>query len=486
MPTRSLRQVSSCSAGERRLVEGDFRRAGGRAVVAVRLGQQVVRHDDGRRPRLARGQLKRLPDAAGNVADLRGVEDAFGDLLNQAGLRDFMELKRFILVAAGHVADDADERHAVEQRLADAGEGVGDSRPRHDAKDAGPAGAAGDAVGHARGRIFVGDEQVVRGRGPSSRPRVHSPAPPGCRRRTARPRPAAPRPGRSGPVIGPATAPALVMRASASDGARATAAEAAPAATALRAVRRVMGSGMGPPGKGAASFLIGFSRFALHAENAGGIMQGSGVRSQGSCRVTPSSWPPPDARRASRRRKKKCSPTSTAGPSGCFAGIVPYAIGCVPVYPRRRRRGPGPFRRRDGRRPGPGRRRRDGALRVRGQRAGSDDFGGRFRRRSRRGEAVRGAGPDRRGVRPRRRDRGRAAGRARARHIKRDDGAGRVRPPSRATGFGSRNRRRCSAATGCSTPTRAAPRSAPGSPTTPSWSRRPAVRSISWRASAAT
>ncbi len=139
-------------AGEGGLVEGHFRRPGRRAVEAMRFDQQVVRHDHGRRPRLAlHGELKRLLDGAGNVADLRDVEDALGDLLNQPGLRDFMELEWFIFVAAGHVADDADHRHAVQERFADAGEGVGDARPRHDADDAGPAGAAGGAVGHARG-----------------------------------------------------------------------------------------------------------------------------------------------------------------------------------------------------------------------------------------------------------------------------------------------------------------------------------------------
>ena len=65
--------------------------------------------------------------------------------------------------------------HAVEQRFAEAGERVGDAGAGHDAEDAGPAGAAGVAVGHAGGGELVRDEQVRQAAGLQRRPRVRFP-----------------------------------------------------------------------------------------------------------------------------------------------------------------------------------------------------------------------------------------------------------------------------------------------------------------------
>src|SRR5262249_42464260 len=65
-----------------------------------------------------------------------------------------------VLIAPGHVADDTDHRHAVEQGLADAAQRVGQPGPGDDAEHARPAGAPGVAVGHGRRGELVGHQQV--------------------------------------------------------------------------------------------------------------------------------------------------------------------------------------------------------------------------------------------------------------------------------------------------------------------------------------
>ncbi len=65
--------------------------------------------------------------------------------------------------------------------------------------------------------------------------------------------------------------------------------------------------------------------------------------------------------------------------------------------------------------------------------------------------------------------------------VKRDDGRGRVVATVPRRGYGWRKRRRCSGATGCSTPTPVAPPLGPESPTTPSSSKRPGARFFSLR-----
>ena len=48
-----------------------------------------------------------------------------------------MDLERPGMNAVGHVADEHHHRNAIEQGLADAGERIGQTRPGHDAQDAG-------------------------------------------------------------------------------------------------------------------------------------------------------------------------------------------------------------------------------------------------------------------------------------------------------------------------------------------------------------
>ena len=144
MPTRSfaIAQHAQC-AGQSRLVQRHGRRPKRRAVKFGSVDEQVVRHHDGHRPRfIGQRQLKRLAHRVGNVLDPGDGEDALGHLLQQADLREFVDLKMLVFVAACHIADDGDEGNAIEPGLADAGQGVGDARAWHDAQHAGPAGAA--------------------------------------------------------------------------------------------------------------------------------------------------------------------------------------------------------------------------------------------------------------------------------------------------------------------------------------------------------
>src|SRR5262249_51380246 len=64
-------------------------------------------------------------------------------------------------LSSGHVTDDTDHRDAVEQRLADASQSVGDPRSGYEANHAGMTGAARVAVGHARGGVFVRHQEIA-------------------------------------------------------------------------------------------------------------------------------------------------------------------------------------------------------------------------------------------------------------------------------------------------------------------------------------
>ena len=104
----------------------------------VRFDEQGVRDDDRDRARLAgHRQRERLPDRRGDLADVLDVEDALGHRLEQGDLVEAVDLEGPELLAVGDVADDGDERHGVEQRLADAGERVGDAGAGHDASTPG-------------------------------------------------------------------------------------------------------------------------------------------------------------------------------------------------------------------------------------------------------------------------------------------------------------------------------------------------------------
>ena len=106
--------------------------------------------------------MKRLAHGRRDFRLVADREDFLRHLLQQADLRQFVDLVRTVFVAAGHVADQADERDAVEQGLADAAERVGKPRTRHDRQDAWLPGAAGIAVGHGGCREFVRHQQVTQ------------------------------------------------------------------------------------------------------------------------------------------------------------------------------------------------------------------------------------------------------------------------------------------------------------------------------------
>ncbi len=79
-------------------------------MVLVDFEQQVVGHDDADRPRLAGDcQPIRLRHRRRDVGRLLDFEDRLGDRLEQGGVGQLVDLERAVLLAAGYVADDADE-----------------------------------------------------------------------------------------------------------------------------------------------------------------------------------------------------------------------------------------------------------------------------------------------------------------------------------------------------------------------------------------
>ena len=105
------------------LVEGSVGRAERRTVERVRLDEQVVGNDHGRPAPVRRTApgLKRLADA--RPESRRRARPRTTPLVtgcSRPACGSAVDLEAAVFVAAGHVADDADHRHAVEQRLADA------------------------------------------------------------------------------------------------------------------------------------------------------------------------------------------------------------------------------------------------------------------------------------------------------------------------------------------------------------------------------
>ncbi len=149
----------------RPLVERDG--VGGRddPVVVPGLIEEVERQDHGHRPRLARaGHPEGVVD---HRRDLRLVLDLVHDLADrpeQGGVGGRVDLEARGAGAAVDVGDDADDRDAVEQRLADPGHGVGQPGAGDHAEDADAARGPRRAVGHDAGRRLVGDEEVVQPR----------------------------------------------------------------------------------------------------------------------------------------------------------------------------------------------------------------------------------------------------------------------------------------------------------------------------------
>src|SRR5207302_6611174 len=113
-PAFAIRQNAE-RALERGLVPR-HRWCNGSGTFELALFNQHSERDDNRdRSRLARfRQRERLVDRARNLADVLDVVDALCHLLEHADVGQLVELEWLVLVSAGHIADDANERNTVE------------------------------------------------------------------------------------------------------------------------------------------------------------------------------------------------------------------------------------------------------------------------------------------------------------------------------------------------------------------------------------
>ena len=133
-----------------------------RRLKVVILHEQVVRHHDRDGAGFARlRHRERLPGHRRDVGDVAHGVDALGHGAEQGDVVEAMDLEGASVSTTADVADDADERDAVEQGFAHHGEAVGEAGAGDDAEDAGFAGGAGVAVGHGGGGVFVGHERVT-------------------------------------------------------------------------------------------------------------------------------------------------------------------------------------------------------------------------------------------------------------------------------------------------------------------------------------
>src|SRR5262249_21779929 len=131
------------------------------AVIVAYFDEQVVRHNHADRAGFAgTGHAEGMTHGAGNLPRVLHMEDLLGHAAEDIHLRQRMDLEGMRVIAVGDIADDAHHRHTIEQRLADAGERVGQAWPRYDADHAGLAGASRVTVRHAGGGEFVRHEQV--------------------------------------------------------------------------------------------------------------------------------------------------------------------------------------------------------------------------------------------------------------------------------------------------------------------------------------
>ncbi len=115
------------------------------------------------------------PDGAGLTGgcDLEGLEDRLGDLglmadfdqcfyyrAKDGGIGEAVNLADLCMRGAIDISDQGDDRDAVVECFADAGERVGETRARHDGEDTGGAGGPRRGVGHDAGGSFMGYQKV--------------------------------------------------------------------------------------------------------------------------------------------------------------------------------------------------------------------------------------------------------------------------------------------------------------------------------------
>ena len=98
----------------------------------------------------------------GNLVGLLDCEDRLGHGSKQLRIRQFMDLKRPVFSPACHIADDGDQRNAIEERLAQAGERVRHAWPRDRRQHTHLAGASRVAIRHHGRGVLVRHQHVAQ------------------------------------------------------------------------------------------------------------------------------------------------------------------------------------------------------------------------------------------------------------------------------------------------------------------------------------
>ena len=99
-------------------------------MVALCFDQQVIRDHHRHRSGFAgAGETEGLAHGQADVAGAADFNHRLGHVAQQRRLGQPVDLERAVLVAVGHVADDAHQRHAVEQGFAKARQRIGYARP---------------------------------------------------------------------------------------------------------------------------------------------------------------------------------------------------------------------------------------------------------------------------------------------------------------------------------------------------------------------
>ena len=115
----------------------------------------------GGRPGLARaGDPECLEDRAWDLCLVANRNHSLGHRVKQGLVGQAVNLADRSAGSTIHIRDDPDDRYAVEQGLADAAHGVGETRAGHDAEDSDLAGHPGSGVSHDTARGLVGNQEV--------------------------------------------------------------------------------------------------------------------------------------------------------------------------------------------------------------------------------------------------------------------------------------------------------------------------------------
>ena len=144
-----------------RLIERNGVGGWGHAVVLPDLGQEVERQDDRDRPRLAASSdPEGVVNHEWNLRLVADLQDGLADGTKHRGIGGRVHLERLRSRPAVDVGDQADNRHAVEQGLANPREAVRHARTGHDAEDPHAASNPARRVGHDARRGLVRHQQV--------------------------------------------------------------------------------------------------------------------------------------------------------------------------------------------------------------------------------------------------------------------------------------------------------------------------------------